>query len=93
MLLIEAITINDESLEWLMFGKLAFEERWQKKVGRRNFGKFTVHPIVNNITVTNWRIKVWKISSIHQICQTKVTPNLRYVNDITLYDVTLHHKR
>jgi len=25
-------TVNDESLEWLMFSELAFEESWRKKV-------------------------------------------------------------
>jgi len=45
-------TVNNESLEWLMFGKLAL-----KKVGGRKFGKLTVHPIVNN-TKANWQINV-----------------------------------
>ena len=46
--------------------------RLSKKVGGRKFGKFTVHPIANNIKVTNWQIKIWRTPSIHQ---TKVTPN------------------
>jgi len=46
-----------------------------KKIGGRKFGKFTVHPTVNNRKVTNWRIKVWRIPLICQIRQTKVKPN------------------
>ena len=37
-----------------------------KKVGGRKFGEFTVHPVVNNRKVTNWRTKVWRIPLIHQ---------------------------
>ena len=36
---------------------------------------------MNNIKIANWWIKVWQISSICQIRQTKVLPNfhlLRY---------------
>ena len=62
-------TINVESLEWLMFGELAFEESWWKKVWQ------IVHAIVNYVKVTNWQIKVRRIPSIRQIpklksCQT-----------------------
>ena len=56
---------------------LSLANRLSKKVGGRKIGEFTVHPIVNNIKVTNWQIKVWQLSLICQICQTKVTPHFR----------------
>ena len=46
-----------------------------KQVGGIKIGKFTVQPILNNIKMANWQIKVWRISSIRQICQSKVPPN------------------
>jgi len=48
-----------------------------KQVGGRKFGEFTTQPIMDNIKVPNWGIKVCRISSIRQICQTKVPPNFR----------------
>ena len=58
------------SLAGLKLGELLW-----KQVGGRKFSEFTVQPILSNIKVANWQIKVWRISSIRQIRQTKVPPN------------------
>ena len=45
--------------------------------------KFIVQPILYTIKIGNWQIKVWQISSIHQIRQTKVQPNFQ--SSFTVY--------
>jgi len=57
----------------------------EKVGGRKIFGEFTIHLIVNNRKVTNWQIKIWRIVSIHQICQTKVTPNFRRLRYVIVF--------
>ena len=56
-----------------------------KQVGGREFGEFTVQPIMNNIKIANWQIKGWQISSIHQICQAEVPPNFRLLRYRVIY--------
>ena len=66
--------VNDEV--WWDFSLVSY---LSKQFGRRKFGEFTEQPIVTNIKVANWQIKVWQISSICQIHQTKVPPNFHHL--------------
>ena len=40
---------------------------------------------MSNTKKANWRIKVWQISSIHQIRQTKVPPNFVFYSKLPLF--------